>query len=430
MTITFAYQGGGEHDITIQWYHDGVALVDGTYGDVVISGATTTTLTILNPDASYDGEYWATVTDNDVAECVIETDHVEVVNCRLEITIQPISQSVEEGGTLELSVAYSGGIGVVTFQWYLDGSPLTDGISGGATVNGATTDTLTITTITTDFDGDYTVVITDPGAPECSAESNAATVDVEEPPAATNTISFAFWMEMLSQPSPACDIISNYDFELWDDPSGSMQSRIRLSCNAVGGGGDEYTFTITVSQGVDSNTVTSAPVSMPLRTWHHIAVVYDGNTGLASVYVNAALLATTSGTPVTFTTQPYGYLELTCASHSAIDYLDSYVFIHDMTGVWVGHALTGAELTTLYNGGAGFNGPPWTGITVPTAWWDFDDAGRIDATENFLDAIAAIELDPSGSIVQFEGLIDFGVIRTGFNRTLETEVISNFAYTA
>jgi hypothetical protein len=208
-----------------------------------------------------------------------------------------------------------------------------------------------------------------------------------------------------------------------------MQSRIRLDCVAVGGGSDTYIFTLTVSQGGDSNTLTSAPIALPVRTWHLVAVVYDGDTGLATLYVDATSAGTTSGTVVTLTSQPYGYLNLTGASHSAIDFLDSYVYMQDMTGVWVGHALTGTELTALYAAGAGLNGPPWTTVTEPTAWWDFDDAGRTDGTETFVDSTAALNLTPSGSIAQIEGLIDYAVIKTGFVRTLETEVTATFAYT-
>lgn len=260
---------------------------------------------------------------------------------------------------------------------------------------------------------------------ECEAECGVV-------PPASNEISFAFWMEMLSQPDLAgADIISGYDFDLWDDPSGSRQSRIRLRCVAVGGGADTYTFQVTITQGVASNTGTSSAVAMPVRTWHHVAVIYDGDTGFASIYVDTVLVGASSGTPVTLTSQPFGLFNATNATQTPAALLDAYACLQDMTGVWVGHALDGAELAVLYGGGTGFNGPPWTGITTPTAWWDFDDAGRIDATENFVDSISGIELDPSGSIAQLEGLLGgFAVIKTSLMRIVETEVIADFAYTA
>lgn len=191
MTIAFEYDGGDGHDIEIQWYHNGVALVDG--GGV--SGATTTTLTIPD-EIEYDGEYYATVTDTNVPGCELTTETVEVEIpdvCRLEITVQPQSQEVTEGGDLELTVAYTGEQGSVTFQWYLDGNPLADGASGGSTISGATTDTLAITNIEAALAGDYTVVVADTGVPECQVTSNPATITVN--------------------PSSLCPAAFYYDFE-------------------------------------------------------------------------------------------------------------------------------------------------------------------------------------------------------------------------
>lgn len=183
MTLTFEYSGGEGHTVTIQWYHDGEALVDGDG----VSGATTTTLTV--PDtAEYDGSYYAIVTDEDVPDCVVQTSTLEVEVpdvCRLVITEQPDNASVDAGGEISLTVAYEGNVGPVTFQWLHDGTPLVDGTYGAATISGATTDTLTITGITEALAGDYSVVLTDSGLLDCTATSNNAEVEVApvEPPA-------------------------------------------------------------------------------------------------------------------------------------------------------------------------------------------------------------------------------------------------------
>jgi hypothetical protein len=176
MTLIFTYTGGDGHDVTIQWYHDGVALEDGDG----VSGATTTTLTVPD-EAAYDGEYYAILTDEDAEDCVVQTETIEVVIpgvCRLEITEQPVGVSVSAGDDVELTVAYTGEAGVVTFQWYLDGNPLVDGASGMATIAGATTATLTITDITVALAGSYTVVLADSGLLDCGATSEAAVVEV------------------------------------------------------------------------------------------------------------------------------------------------------------------------------------------------------------------------------------------------------------
>lgn len=428
MILTFAYTAPAGHITEVQWYHDGVALVDGTYGGTTVSGATTTTLDIENPDASYNGDYYAIVTDLSVPGCAVQTDTITVTafNCTLAIVDQPVSQDVDSGTTLNLSVTATGNAGTISYQWYRDGVALTDGASGGATISGATTANLSIDSITTDLAGSYTVTLVDEAA--CSVTSNAALVTVTE--VVTNAISFAFFLQMVSQPDPAnTGILTAYRYRLWDDPSGSVQGSISLACSAVGGGSDAYAFSLTVTQGGDSNDFTGVNVSLPLRTWHHIAVIYDGSTGLASLYVDAALVATTSGTPVTLTPQPYGEINMRNDGFALPSYADGYVYFQDLTGYWIGHGLTGVELTALYNSGNGLNGPPWTSVTAPTVWWGFDDAGRTDATEAFIDAQLGVELWPDGSCPQIEGLIDYAILKNGFQRDNSTDILASLAYT-
>lgn len=429
VALTAVY-AGNVGSVTFAWYKNGVLISNGAGSLGTVSGATTATLVIAISTPTASGDYTVKITDS---ACNLDSQSatVTVIECAIEITNQPDSQEITTDDDLTLTVAATGNVGTVTYQWYKDDVALTNGSAAFGNISGATSATMNVSDLTEAASGSYHVVVADDAFSSCSVTSSDAAVDVTEPPPeATNTISFAFFIQMLSQPDPAgADILSNYDFELWDDPSGSRQSRIRLSMAATGGGADTYTFTATLSQGVASNTGTSSAIALPLRTWHHVAVVYDGNTGFVSVYVDAVLAVTTSGTPVTLTTQPFGYLNMTGAAHSALDYLDSYVYMQDLTGVWVGHALTGAEMTALYNGGAGFNGPPWGSITEPTTWWDFDDSGRVDAAENFVDSVQGLELDPTGFTVQLEGLIDYGVVKTGFNRTLETDVTAVYAYT-
>jgi hypothetical protein len=66
--LTFGYTGG-VGPFTIQWFKDGTALSDG--GD--ISGATTTTLAVVNFAAEDAGSYRATVTDTATPDCEATT---------------------------------------------------------------------------------------------------------------------------------------------------------------------------------------------------------------------------------------------------------------------------------------------------------------------------------------------------------------------
>lgn len=179
MTLTFTFTANASHELTIQWFHDGVLVEDGNYDGVVVSGATTRTMVIANATSVWDGSYYAIVTDA-TADCSVQTDSVEVVVpnlCRLEITVQPINQNITEGGGFTLTVGYTGATEPPTFQWYKDDVALVD----GGVVSGATTDTLMISSADLTYNGSYTVVITDIGLEECSVTSEAATVTVSSP---------------------------------------------------------------------------------------------------------------------------------------------------------------------------------------------------------------------------------------------------------
>jgi hypothetical protein len=155
-------------------------VVDGTFDGVVVAGSTTNTMTITDPTAAWNGEYYAIVTDS-TAECTTQTDPVDVEVpevCALSITTEPESQDVVEGDDLELVVVGAGAQGLITYQWYLDGVALEDGASGSSTISGATAATLTVANITTDLMGYYTVTLIDTGFADCSVESEAAAVTV------------------------------------------------------------------------------------------------------------------------------------------------------------------------------------------------------------------------------------------------------------
>lgn len=182
MTVAFTFTVASSHEIEIEWYHDDVLVEDGTFSGVTVSGAATNTLTITNPTVEWDGQYYAIVRDL-TANCEVQTNPVDVETpglCHLAITAEPEGETLTEGDTLELSVAYAGQTGSVTIQWYLDGSPLTNGPSGGSTISGVTSATLTITNMEAALAGNYTVALVDDGIANCSVESNAAVVVVQQ----------------------------------------------------------------------------------------------------------------------------------------------------------------------------------------------------------------------------------------------------------
>ncbi len=180
MTITFSFTYPPGHDIEIEWFKDGVLVVNGVFDGVTVSGATTTTLTVTDPTAAWDGIYFARVTDH-TDDCVTDSNPVDVVvpaTCRLELTVQPVDVDTSAGNNVQFTIAYTGATGAVTFQWYKDGVALEDGASAIGTVSGALTDTLLITAATADAAGSYYVILVDDGIADCSVQSDAATATV------------------------------------------------------------------------------------------------------------------------------------------------------------------------------------------------------------------------------------------------------------
>lgn len=175
--LTFTYDGA-IGSATITWTRNDVLVTDGTFSGVVISGATTTTLTIENADSDWWGNYVATVTDSE--QCVVATQSFPV-GCNLAITVQPESQVVAVDGEATLTFEHTG-TGPFTYQWTLDGTPLTDGTTGdGAVISGATTQTLSITGFQCLEAGSYACEVTDTSFPHCTATTDDAVLSMPCP---------------------------------------------------------------------------------------------------------------------------------------------------------------------------------------------------------------------------------------------------------
>lgn len=189
MVIETTYRAQIGHSVTLQWYHNGGALVDGTFGSVVISGSnptvtiteneTTATLTIENATAEYSGTYYAIIRDNSVADCEIATNPLSVTLCALEISLQPIDVETDEGSDVQLTTNYTGNVGTVTVQWYKDGIALVNGATGsGSTISGATSLTLGIANAQPSDSGEYYAVLADDGVEGCVVMTSTADVAI------------------------------------------------------------------------------------------------------------------------------------------------------------------------------------------------------------------------------------------------------------
>lgn len=166
---------GGNSPIDYQWEKSDNGINEWTDVD----GAVSETLNFAFLNYS-DRGYYRLVATNSNDNTTSEIAHIDLSYPVPEITTQPQSIAVYEGGELNLTVVASA-IGIPEYQWY-------KGLSGDTSnpVAGGTSDMLTISNIQTSGAGDYWVRITDPAAtadslPAESTDSATANVQVLPP---------------------------------------------------------------------------------------------------------------------------------------------------------------------------------------------------------------------------------------------------------
>lgn len=168
---------------------------------------------------------------------------------------------------------------------------------------------------------------------------------------ATSTgISFWYWVKVVSYGST----INNGVFcDLDTSGAGFNEFDVLLvSLNA-----STTTLEIFHYNGVDLPDVTSAPLSWTLGSWHMVAGVYDKTAQTITAYADAVAVATTADTFI----YP-DLLTSVWALNTANPLGVAPNMIFDELGLCLNGALTQAQITALYNGGAGLTWPNITPI--------------------------------------------------------------------
>ncbi len=156
-SVTFSTTAGGTAPLSYQWQKGGNN----------ISGATNSTYTISNITNGDAGNYTCYVSN----ACGNITTNVATltINPATSITTQPVSLNANSGDNVQFTVSATGSN--LTYQWKKDGA----NINNGGNISGATTSSLTITSVTTSDQGDYTCQVSG----DCGTlTSNAATLSV------------------------------------------------------------------------------------------------------------------------------------------------------------------------------------------------------------------------------------------------------------
>jgi len=146
-TAAFDLTVFGAAPFTYQWLKDSTALTDA--GN--ISGARTWTLTLSNVLGADRGGYSVVVTNvfGSVTSVVATLSVADPF-----ITTQPSNQTVNAGQAALFSIN-AAGTSPLSFQWFKDGAPLTDGVN----ISGTQTATLTLSNVGGGDAGGYSVIV-------------------------------------------------------------------------------------------------------------------------------------------------------------------------------------------------------------------------------------------------------------------------------
>ena len=157
--VVLTVAAAGVAPLSYQWQFNGTAL----------AGATNTSLTLTNVQSTNSGNYQAVVSNP--AGSVSSTVAVLTVLVPPAITVQPTNQTVLVGSTVNFDVAASGSA-PLSYQWQWNGTNL----------DGAVSQTLSLTNVQPAQAGGYGVVVNNAGG---SATSAVAVLTVLVPPAIT-----------------------------------------------------------------------------------------------------------------------------------------------------------------------------------------------------------------------------------------------------
>jgi uncharacterized protein (TIGR02145 family) len=156
-SVTFSVTATGTAPLSYQWYKDGTA----------ISGATSSSYTLSNVQASNAGTYTVTVSNGTLPNATSNGAVLTVSAAPVAptITAPPQSQSVTAGGSVTFSVTATG-TAPLSYQWY----------KNGTAISGATSSSYSISNVQAANAGTYTVTVSNGTLP--NATSNGAVLTV------------------------------------------------------------------------------------------------------------------------------------------------------------------------------------------------------------------------------------------------------------
>jgi hypothetical protein len=303
----------GTEPLTYKWRFNGAT----------ITGATTASFTLSNPQAADAGSYTVTVL-NPYGK-VTSQNAVLTVLVPPSITTQPASQTVLEGSSATFLVS-AAGTSPLSYQWKKDGVALQE----SAHIVGSQTSQLTITSVTGADDGNYSVLIANvvgsvvssnallvvsggsnnSCAPVAAgliswwpAEGNGLDIVSSNYTSVSNVaftsgavgqaFSFDGSSAFVHVPYSPNFPNANLTVECWFNPATNNQGPLLAWADMNG--------SIGLSLWADANGVTAdfrpyflvnASASVTSGVFQHIAFTMDGTTGLGTLYFNGVVVQT------------------------------------------------------------------------------------------------------------------------------------------
>ncbi|MEN9574263.1 MAG: hypothetical protein RL514_2118 [Verrucomicrobiota bacterium] len=153
---TFSVNATGTAPLLYQW----------RFGGINLTGATNTSVTLNNVQASQAGLYSVIISNS--GGSTTSSNATLTVLLPPAIVVQPVSQTLPAGATLNLSVTATGSP-TLTYQWRLNGTP----------IPGGTGPFLSLFNVQESAEGNYTVVVSNPYG---TVTSQIAVVTVQTPP--------------------------------------------------------------------------------------------------------------------------------------------------------------------------------------------------------------------------------------------------------
>jgi endonuclease/exonuclease/phosphatase family metal-dependent hydrolase len=164
--VLFSVRASGAAPLSFQWYFN---------TNTIITGATSSALTVTNAQLANAGTYSVIVTNN-FGSITSSIANLTVTNAAPTIITQPQSQSITIGGSATFSVAASG-TAPLSYHWYFNTN---------TQIAGAISNTLTVTNAQMTNAGSYLVVVTNSVG---SVTSSVATLTVSiQSSSATNLV--------------------------------------------------------------------------------------------------------------------------------------------------------------------------------------------------------------------------------------------------